>query len=680
MYMPFVNPGTQKSRRQVVRFGGLNRTQNFQEGELADGVGLSCREWPCLSQRLGRKTVRQAVDGENSGFAGVFAWDQLVTVTASGELDYGGKSIGLLTPGKKQFAAVNTKLCIFPDKKYLDLSGDEVTLKDLGAKAVNMLGQSAEFGADTLSFVKDMPVAVRSNYMIALWPTSETPKNMTGDTYFIKVYDDVRWNKETGSWEKTGEKEVNLHYQRAYASPSQGISSLVGKYVILCDAEDGYAEENVRRASVTWNHTMETTQDYRPESQGKYGVITEVSVTIKDANYSNPFEATEILLTIEGYDGANPNDSLGVFEAGDVVTISGCETLEENNVDIRISAVEDTKITFDSPVLTPGIETGAVTLERKIPDLDYICESNNRLVGVSNADKTIYISALGDPRNFYDYRGLSVSSSYIPVGSSGDFTGCIAYGGNVLLMKEDCMHRLMGDYDGNYALYTDQVAGVQAGSAGSMVILNEVLYYKGREGVYAYTGATPSLISAALGDVHYQNAAAGTDGQRYYISMERTDTKQWELLAYDTRMGLWMLEERRQVGAFAWKDGRLYLISDVGLYALGDGEADEGLPGTENQAIAWEAIFTPFDETSHERKYPSRLLLRFELEEGAWVEAELSRDGGPFQHIWASHRPGPTAVIPIRSGRCDKYQLRIKGAGRCVIRSMAREFSLGGVR
>lgn len=206
-----------------------------------------------------------------------------------------------------------------------------------------------------------------------------------------------------------------------------------------------------------------------------------------------------------------------------------------------------------------------------------------------------------------------------------------------------------------------------------MVILNEVLYYKGREGVYAYSGSTPRLISAALGDVPYQAAAAGTDGQRYYISMERSDTETWELLAYDTRTGLWLKEEDRKAVAFARKGGELYMLSGASIYALDQGEDDQGQP------IDWSATFTPFDETTHRRKYPSRLLVRLELGEGAWVEAELSRDGGPFRNVWTSHGHATTAVIPIRPGRCDRYQLRLKGKGRCLLRSLEREFSLGGV-
>ena len=54
-----------------------------------------------------------------------------------------------------------------------------------------------------------------------------------------------------------------------------------------------------------------------------------------------------------------------------------------------------------------------------MPDLDFICESENRLWGCSNETRTIYASALGDPTNFFSYQGLSTDSYAVAVGSEG---------------------------------------------------------------------------------------------------------------------------------------------------------------------------------------------------------------------------------------------------------------------
>ena len=77
----------------------------------------------------------------------------------------------------------------------------------------------------------------------------------------------------------------------------------------------------------------------------------------------------------------------------------------------------------------------------------------------------------------------------------------------------------MGSYPAQYEIYTYTVPGVQKGSEKSLCVINETLFYKGREGVYAYTGGVPELISECFGIRQFQDAVAGRDGSRYYISM-----------------------------------------------------------------------------------------------------------------------------------------------------------------
>ncbi len=663
MYLPSVRaPG--KTRRQIVQFGGLNYAEDTRDGELSDSRGLSCGAFPGLSQRLGRHKLQDA-----QGVSSIYAWGKLVTV-AGDTLYYDGVAKGTVTPGKKQFAVVNTKLVVFPDKKYLDLETEE--LKPLGASVTRKAGTALTWTNTALTMAADAVLGE-----ISCFTQPRRPKTVaagSGHTYYIKTYDSVKW--VGGAWETEGEHErCTLDANKTSSNGSYGMD-FIGQYVILRDTDSGPAA-NVKTVVERWDSTgrRETIQeDYGEESKGKYGKI--VSVELVDQSEVNPdVYAWDVRLNIEAHDGTVFNTPLTVFQPGDVVTVSECETFPENNRDVKITAVTETTLTFDSPVFAPGEEAGEVTVERKIPDLDFICESGNRLCGVSNKDKTIYVSALGDPRNIFDYTGVATDSYAVVTGTDGDFTGCAAWSGSVLFFKEDCVHRLVGDYPAEYAVYVDHVAGVQKGCVGSIVLLNEVLYYKGREGIYAYTGATPRLISGALGNARYDSAVAGVDGSVLYFSMRRQDTGTWELLTYDTRRGLWLKEDEVEAGGFAQLDGTLHMLAGGAVWQLGQGETDDGA------AIAWEATFTPFTETVHERKYPSRLLLRLELEPGAWVEAELARDGGAFQTVWSSHDSNAlTAVIPIRPGRCDRYMVRLRGEGRCLIRSMAREFALGGVR
>lgn len=646
MYLPDIPVSGRKNQRQIIQFGGLNRTQAVSEGEFADAVGVSERLWPCLTTRTGRALERETAQG-----SALFAWGKLISVEGA-ELRYGGEVVGTVEPGAKQFAVVNTKLCIFPDKKYLDLS-----TKEFGS-----LGAKAELVANTVAFAEDSVEVTQLRQSIGKASRGFWMKGMTkGDETKIKVKRyreaEVSWSLEEG-WSLPEAEEVTVNELRV------GDCVMLPKSAIRGDRWIDYCSD------------LKNGHEYASEydAWGDYAYVVDVNWEVNNVQSDG-----YTLITVERRNAGKTNltfHDLG-FKAGDAVAVSGCVTQEENNRSAIIKEVTGNKLVFDSPVFKEGKEAGEVTVTRDVPDLDFICESGNRLWGVSNQDKTIYASALGDPTNFYIYDGATAGNSMlsyaVPVGTDGDFTAICAYGSNVLCWKENCLHKVLGTMPANYEVFTYQIAGVQAGSAGSLQTVNEILYYKGREGVYAYAGGTPQLISAKLGLVDYAEAVAGHDGRNYVISMKRVDTGAWETLSYGLETGLWMKEtDERAVAIANWK-GTLYLLTEKGIFRR-EGETDGTAP------IPWEATFTPFHETVHNKKGYSRLLLRLELEEDAWAEVDVAQDNGPFKSVWTARQPClPTQVVPIRPGRCDSFRVRLRGEGKFVLRSMVREFTAGSV-
>lgn len=644
MYLPDIPVSGRKNQRQIIQFGGLNRTQAVNEGELADAVGVSERMWPCLTTRTGRTLERETAQG-----SALFAWGKLISVEGA-DLRYGGEVVGTVEPGAKQFAVVNTKLCIFPDKKYLDLTTREFGDLEASVKMIEGTVKFTENALETTQLRKTIGTRHRGAKMVY--------RSGEGKTLKAKRYaeGDISWSPETG-WSLGEAEEVR------FGSLKKGDCIMLPKSDVRGN----------RWIDFRWD-------DQRPprpyateyDTWGDYAYVLEI-------DGEDTVNGGWIEVIIERRNAAATNVTLTDlgFKAGDAVTIGGCSTMEENNRSAIIKEVTGTKMVFDSPVFKAGEEAGEVTVTRDVPDLDFICESGNRLWGVSSKDKTIYASALGDPTNFYIYDGATAGNSMlsyaVPVGTDGDFTAICAYGSIVLCWKENCLHKVLGTMPANYEVFTYQIAGVQAGSAGSLQTVNEVLYYKGREGVYAYAGGTPQLISAKLGLVDYTEAVAGHDGRNYVISMKRADTGAWETLNYGLETGLWMKETDERAVAFAnWK-GTLYLLTEKGIFCR-EGEADGTAP------IPWEAAFTPFHETVHNKKGYSRLLLRLELEEGAWAEVDVAQDNGPFKPVWTARQPClPTQVIPIRPGRCDSFRVRLRGEGKFVLRSMVREYALGSV-
>ena len=78
----------------------------------------------------------------------------------------------------------------------------------------------------------------------------------------------------------------------------------------------------------------------------------------------------------------------------------------------------------------------------------------------------------------------------------------------------------------------------------------------------AYTGGIPQLISAPFGTVRYQNAVGGSDGVKYYVSMQDMDGT-YTMFVFDTRTNLWHKEDGLQVIGFGW-DKELYFLDSTG--------------------------------------------------------------------------------------------------------------------
>ena len=355
------------------------------------------------------------------------------------------------------------------------------------------------------------------------------------------------------------------------------------------------------------------------------------------------------------------------FRVGDAVTVSGC-TAAENNKTAVIRSLDGGTAGFYENTFTAGTEPGPVTLKREVPELEFICESNYRLWGVSGS--TIYASKYADPFNFQVFDGLSGDSYRIDVAGEGAFTGCIPYGGHICFFKENALCKLYGSKPANFQLVISRVCGLQAGSERSLCVVNETLYYKGTGGVYAYTGGVPEPVSGCFGTRRFADACAAADAERYYLSMRGDDG--WHLMTYDVLRGLWLREDGLHCVDMALCEGRVHLLDADGT--LWQTEASQ-----DRSEVCWSATFRPFSETAVNRKGYSRFTLRLEPEEGAWICAQLRRDGeGPWQTIHTSHGGrARTVSIPVLPARCDSVELRLSGRGGCLLRTLVREYQIG---
>ena len=357
------------------------------------------------------------------------------------------------------------------------------------------------------------------------------------------------------------------------------------------------------------------------------------------------------------------------FRKGDAVTITGCSIAENNKEEeIIIRGVTEEELTFDDDTFTETIENAEITIKRTVPDLDFICENNYRLWGTHG--NTIYSSKYSDPFNFKVFEGLSSDSYYIDVGSEGEFTGCYPFSSHICFFKENTVHKMYGTKPSNFQINTANIYGVQKGSEKSMQIVNEQLLYKGVGGVYAYTGGVPELISANFGNKRYSEAVACCDGEKYYISMKQGDT--WNLFTYDVMKNIWLREDDTHAVDMAFYDGKVYYLdAEGGLYYI-DKTADRG-------DIDWGATFCTMHETMNERKGYSKFHLRMDLSAGAWLAVDIKTDNDlQWRQIYTTHNAkAKTVSIPIIPTRCDSIDIRLRGKGKCTVKTFVREFSVG---
>lgn len=686
--MPKV-PGQEAAyQREVVPFLGLNQTDNIQEGELSSCENLSARRYPHLAPRKGRT-------GEvKSAPTAIFSWDGKLILVDGTTLLYDGEAVGTVVAGEKQFAVVNTKLCIWPDKVFLDLS-----TKEFGALEASVSlapGTTAEFTTSSITMTGQY-ARVSTEY------TGMLQSRVCSDGYVTRKYSSVSWSPGSG-WVLQGEEEVGI-VTLAGTDPCQN-NLRVGDIVMLqaSDIQGNYqinargVEGDLEPSPNVWTYLGEYSENNR---QGFYGKI--LSTTLEVVYHEPGLHIVKQNIQFQVLNAANNGlDLTRSFSTGDRVTISGCATIPSNNTGegkhLEVKGVTANTLTFGEGTFAAGTEGGVFTVHRPLPPLDYICESENRLWGASNQDKTIYVSTLGDPKNFYVFNGLSTDSYAVAVGSEGNFTALCKYGNAVLAWKERTLHKILGSYPAEYQMANYQYSGVRAGSHKSLVNMNEVLYYLGTDGVYVYTGGSPGRISDALGPGALYQGCAGTDGRHYYLScrggqgsVQRAsptplsaplsravqgrasegEEEGWSLLTYDTANHLWLREDATHAVDFCRVGDRLLFLAGKAVYTMESG-AEE---------VAWSATLAPFYETIQGRKRYSRLFLRAEVPRGSWIRVEVRCGNGRWKEIGRIvGRREDVQVLPITPNRCDRFEVRLTGKGDCALLSLLREFRVASER
>lgn len=616
MQLPKMKYSSRIGKTTQDKFAGYKHTMDAGDGEIYDMQNLSSRYAPLMTTRLPRRQTARL-----SKPNGLYAMEKLAWVDGDG-FYYDGVYKGSVSDGHKRFASIGNRIIILPDMAYYDTETDEfdtlgarITIPTVRVKDGFYAGEFAE--ANTIwSGDLDFNLYFKVGDAVKLSGMSKEENNKTPiireiseDGRELRFYENVFVLDE----DPQRITETDPEPMKAQLTGTRYLASSVGTGTNLTFKLD---QETKITANAEGATAIVGKYFYQLTDSAVTGIETNVYYKVTDASFTG------------------------------------------NYLDLTLEATRS---------MAYRVETN-ITVEREIPEMDFMCSNENRLWGCKG--DTVYASKPGDPFNWNVFDGLASDSYAVDAGSPGSFTGCVSYAGYPVFFKEHQIYKMYGTTPSNFELVASATMGIDTGSGDSPAIAGETLFYLSPQGVTAYAGAVPTLLHDAFGTDKYKNAVGGTDGIKYYISMQGDEG--YRLFVYDTQKGMWHREDDIEAIGFAKTEEGSYILTKGGQLL----QIDAGY----GETVDWWAEFGDFTEGEANRKGVSKIQLRFELAKGAKLKVEMNFDN---QRRWdtvmqlVGEREKQSFVLPIIPRRADHWRLRLSGSGECTVYSIAREFYRG---
>ena len=603
----------QNGRQMLRAFGGINETYGCSEAEESRALNFSSRGYPALQTRAPRRKTREVKDVN-----GMYHLNGLLVCRGT-TLEY--------TPDDSETreGAVVLEHALTNDRKALTGMGTKVLIWPDKKAFDTETGELSELGAV---------------WEIGKAGMTVTPCDTEGKTY------------TPGS---VGETEPE--------APEDGQLFLKG------DPETPYGMDSVLLKYSTKNKKWQEImlQSLRIHCPGLGAAMKENdTVTLSGV----PQRVCDALAK-----ELNGEISISTLDGDDIITALALPKKSDRYYGSWTVLRSGTAWqSLDGKVTENEAADAPVKAERRVPDLDFVTEQGNRVWGCSRKENSIYACALGDPTNWYSYRGIASDSYAVSVGSDGAFTGaasCLSY---ILFFKENCIHKLYGSKPSDYQMSSVRCRGVAAKAAGSLCVIAETLYYLSPDGVMAWSGSLPAKVSGALDTGKLTAADWAMGGQldaRYYLYLHRRadGDGSGRLLVYDTEKGLW--HEESPAGTEMVSTGQqLYLWDGSALWAAG---SDRETEGEEEANLRFEAVTGDIGMSVPDDKYISRVTLRLDALAHTVVTVAVSYDGGAWETVGscAVTQEHQRVNLPFVPRRHDLMRLKFSGTGQMTLRSMA---------
>jgi len=327
------------------------------------------------------------------------------------------------------------------------------------------------------------------------------------------------------------------------------------------------------------------------------------------------------------------------------------------------------KVSYDTVGGTfAAFGTGTYPAAGSAPDIDYACTLDNRIWAVKGDD--IYCCALGDFDDWTTFLNPDgtvndAGAWQVDTGTNGDFTGIATYKKNHnLAFKKDGVWKRFGSVPSDFQFIGISELGCVSNK--SIKEVNNTLFWLSPQGVVAYTGGVPEVISENLND-NYVSAVAGGDGRKYYISLYNGST--YALYVYDTWKGIWIQEDTLQAVSFAFFDGYLYALAiDNNVWKFNSG----------TESVSWSFESKIYDEQYMGKKAHSELSCRVDLEVGSILNVYIKIDNGSYTLVKSYSTTDLTSfIIPLKVKKGDHFQLKFTGTGDFTLYQIQRKYIYG---
>lgn len=703
MYLPQQTQIT-KSQNYINVFGGYNHQARINDSEFYDMKNMTADQYPVLSSRDPRNYELQIASSEYEDIEAVierkFVEESLTkrmavyTVTADTE---GGCTYEI------EYTVDDELVAEYEQKNEYLIRGElfhykgkvqkQFTVSDECTKAVITI--TATWNGDEDSWKEEN--LSKFVYGIKLKKKNESIRAMTLKNgklaYLIK--NTIYWNgQEFDFSEYADTREQQMISYGAYI-----LVFPMGIYLNTNDTTDrghlGARSESRYKvtysvcnlAGADYNYTLSEKAPEEPED-GQYWMRQ----AEEDALYqwSESLAMWTAVTTTYIKILTNDPECFDKYEVDDAITIeeSDVESLNGINTIVAKGTTETGSYIVVTGVMEKTTEqTTKVKFERKIPVLDYVCVSNNRVwgchYGLTDGEmlNEIYACKLGDPKNWYSYQGTALDSYALSLGDDGEFTGAYTYQGYPLFFKENNIYKIYGTYPAAYQLTTYDCRGIQKGSHKSIAVVDEYLVYKSINDICVFDGNYPISLSAKLGKRRFTECAAGAYMSKYYISMK--DEKGHAIYVYDFNSSLWVRDEEMQIEEFvSTKSGELYGRTKVGIICFGNENDNLGLQekNAEQEKVEWYAESGTYGIDLADKKRIGEIKIRAAIHHGARMKvAVYYDDSGKWNEYWVdkaginSDGKIRSFTVPIIPVSCDTMKMKLYGVGKIEIYSILRE-------